>query len=371
MTQTACACKGAFQTDSTLDGCRLPADGPQGQPMGVSQCLSSNSQWTCPAGVPPTVGNKTADYVSAAGVTCKVCDVSSPASVLDLDGRAGKVHFFVSFGGLMNVAGDYGVQSYVKSYSVHVVDAMGRKVGTAMGMAMAGKSSSCCNNKEYTAVVKGDFASGSTSLMIVPDFFLRDSMGRILRDSATVDLPMGELITIVDVEGVATVTVTGSFDATVSDTAAALASPEFKEAATEGIATNAGVDKGLVSITKMTAVVATADAGGRRLGQPARRLAEGKIKIEYEIIIPEGVTGVDAASVAGKMANVETLGAAMTASVSKAAIPGVTVTAVSGAVAVEETLVDPPPEGSTGGAQRQSGVFAVVVAALALVGMLQ
>lgn len=331
-------------------------------------CLSEMSKYSCPANNVDKM--RMPDFVQPAGVMCRPC--SSTTAIKDLSPTKDEFWVGLQWGPLIDTKGTM-QENNVLAYSVHIVDAKGRILKTVDTVDKAKSPATCCTDGLYAATVTGKLPVGYSRFMITP------VVGWNKDETVAYNLPMGFLTDlIVDVEQGLSTKVAGSFDVELSVSVEDLkkdkkAFRKVKEVMREAIAdATPGVSKEWILIKDITQKANTT-AGGRRLREEtnvARRLANGKVVVDYEIIIPEGESVV----VTKKSINVAKL---TTAIKTRVAAKGITVGGkaieVTGTITVNEPKTETvgTPAGTTGGARRHASLAACVGwVVLATVGML-
>jgi len=262
----------------------------------------------------------------------------------------------------------------VMAYTVHIVDTKGRILTTVDTVDKIDSPVTCCTPGLYSATVTGTLPANYHRFMITPVAGW-DKMAN--KSAVAINLPMGFVTKpIVDIEQGVVTKVVGSFDVELSVSVAELKKDvakfrKVKEAFREAIADAIqGVIKDWILIKDITQKANT--TGGRRLREEtsvARRLANGKVVVDYEIIIPDTATDV---VITKSSINPDVLKKAINTRVAaKSGLSGIKVT---GTIVVNEPATDTvgQPIASTGGARRHAQLAAFVGwVVLAMVGMLQ
>jgi len=308
----------------------------------LQDCLGAEAKFTCPAN--NMNSNMTPYFASPNAVKCKPCSAST--KITDMDARPDKFWVGLEWGPLMSTSGAF-AEKYVTGYMVHIVDSKNKILQTLdPPVDKVSSSTTCCSDKLYSYSAAGTLPTGFSKFMIVPTMMV---------NGMEVPLPMGVLTNVFDDTAQGTVTIVkGSFDLELSVSLVDLKKDKKKyrkvtEALREAIAdTITGVDKNMIRITGLSAGANTT----RRLREEpkARSLAgKGKVKVSYEILIPEsaGDIGFSKSSI-----DPAKLKKAINTRVAAKGIVGVSVT---GDIVVAEPDVE--TEGApmqTGGAHRKA-----------------
>jgi len=252
----------------------------------VTKCMGSNvASYSCPSG--NTDPKRRPDYVSENSVKCKSCSAST--TITDLDPEQGKFWISLKWGPFMDDKGAF-VEDDLIGYMVGIVDSKGRILGNPLGSVEKVKnqsSNNCCQKDMYSFTAAGTLPTGYSRIMIIPAYAVK-----VGNDTKMGTLPMGVLTdTIVDVTTGLATKVTGSFTLKVSHAKKFEGSQKVRAALREAVAdTLTGIEPENVRITNVTIV-------SRRLEELSRRLAShasadaGKVKVEFEIVLPPTYTG--------------------------------------------------------------------------------
>jgi hypothetical protein len=210
---------------------------------------------------------------------------------------------------------------------------------------------------------------GDNNMLTMEEFWIiRSNEERRQFEDGMLVMPMAfESAEIVDVQVGSSEEIRGNFSLTMAsqaDAQAATEDPNFKLAMSSSIATTVAVPEKLVYINSMNV-----EQGSRRLGLgAARRLQAGtyKVVVDYVIIIPPTYTGV--APTASTIAAIDTnvfVAAINTELQEKGVVLNgnpIQITGMDPIVAPTSSTVTGTPEAGTGGARRQAGMFAAIVA---------
>jgi len=283
--------------------------------------------------------NMTPYFASPNAVKCKPCSAST--KITDMDARPDMFWVGLEWGPLMSTSGAF-AEKYVTGYMVHIVDSKNKILQTLdPPVDKVSSSTTCCSDKLYSYTAQGDtLPKGFSKFMIVPTMMV---------NGMEVPLPMGVLTNVLDDTAQGTVTIyKGSFDLELSVSLVDLKKDKKKyrkvtEALREAIAdTITGVDKNMIRITGLSAGANTT----RRLREEpkARSLAgKGKVKVSYEILIPESA---DVIKITKSSIDPAKLKKAINKRVADKGVVGVSVT---GDIVVAE------PDADTVGAPMQTG----------------
>jgi len=325
------------------------------------------SKYSCPANNADM--KRVPDFIQPAGVMCKPC--SHQATVTDLSTEQGEFWVGLEWGPLIDTKGAM-QEDNVAAYQVHIVDSKGRILTTVDTVDKTESPATCCTKGLYSTTVTGKLPVGYDKFMITPVTGFKKIANK---SDVAMNLPMGFLTDpIIDVEQGLSTKVVGSFELVLSKSVADLKAnvKEYRKvkAAFRGAIADAieGVIKDWVLIKDITQKKnSTAVRRLREETSVARRLAGGKVVVDYEIIIPEtaSVGEITAASI-----NPDVLKKSINTRVKAAGVSGVE---VSGKITVNAPVAKPvgTPMAQTGGARRHAPLAAFVGSiVLAMVGML-
>jgi len=291
---------------------------------------------------------------------------------VDTDVRAGKFAVHLKWGRnmqrIMNLDGTGKMLAARFDYwSVLMVDKYGTSFGE-LGQVPTNKTEShvCCDPNQYQITVSGSWAKSATVIkfMIVPVVYLP---GHTVASPKIYSLPMGIMTAdFVDSTAGSSTIHKGGLVLKVAGAKEFLASPHAKTIMTESIAESTGVDQKNVFVTYLAGA---ANTGGRRLthfGANGRRLAEGEIHVEYEVIFSGTDEGASKDFTAASFDQAK-LKSAVTAKAKASGlanfeVTSLTVSPVTTSKVAGETTV-------TGGASPVAALSKLIVAAMMLTGL--